>query len=136
MSARARAAAAVVIIALATAGISHATTSGSLSGRSLAAGSVGSPALCSLGAIGVTAQVGYRSSRYEVYQLTFSGIPANCQGMSFVAQFADSSTNAALGTVTGTLPAAASGTVAVPAGTNPALNSVAATLKVVLYVVG
>lgn len=137
MIARAKGAAAIVIIiAVAVIGVSHAAALGTLSGRSVAAGTVSSPALCSAGSIVVTTQAGYRSSRYEIYQLTFSGIPAGCQGRSFIAQLADSTTNASLGMVTGTLPPAASGTVAVPAGTNPNLNTVASTMKVVLYVAG
>ncbi|MFN8129358.1 MAG: hypothetical protein U0R28_11210 [Candidatus Nanopelagicales bacterium] len=137
MTARLKGAAATTLaIAVAVIGVSQAATLGTVSGRSLAAGTVSNPVLCSAGSIGVTTQVGYSSSRYEIYQLTFSGIPAGCQGKSFIAQFADSTTNASLGMVTGTLPAAASGTAAVPAGTNPNLNSVSSTLKVVLYVSG
>lgn len=137
MIAGAKGAAAIgIIIAVAVIGVSHAATLGTPSGQSVAAGTVGNPALCSAGSIAITSQLGYRSSRYEIYQLTFSGIPAACQGRSFIAQFADSTTNASLGMVTGTLPAAASGAVAVPAGTNPNLNNVASTMKVVLYVAG
>lgn len=124
----------LIAATIAAIGTSQAATLGMLSQGSVAAGTVGTPALCPAGAVTVTGQVGYRGSRYEIYQLTFSGIPANCQGKSFIAQFASPGTNASVGSTTGTLPNAANGTVAVPTGSGPSLNAVSSTLKVVLYV--
>jgi hypothetical protein len=128
---------AVLIAAvIAVVGTAQAATLGTLSRASLGAGTTSTPALCSAGATAVTAQVGFRGGRYEIYQLTFSGIPTACRGRSFIATFANAATNAALGTATGTLPASGSGTVAVPAGTDPNLNDVSSGIKVVLYVAG
>lgn len=121
---------------IAAIGTSQAATLGTLTERSLGAGTVSNPALCTAGAVSVTDQVGFRGGRYEIYQLTFSGIPAACQGKPFVAQIADPATNAALGTVTGALPGAAGGSVALPAGTGPNINDVGSSLRVVLYVTG
>lgn len=121
---------------LALVGTADAATLGAFAPQTLGAGTVGAANLCTSGAIGVTTQVGYRSSRYEIYQLSFSAIPAACQGKAFTATFADSTSNASLGSTSGTLPAAASGTVAVTAGTNPNVDNVPGTMKVVLYVTG
>jgi hypothetical protein len=126
----------LTVVVIAVVGTSQAAKLGALSPASLGAGSVNTPALCSAGSTAVTAQVGFRGGRYEIYQLTFNGIPTTCRGRNFIATFANEATNAALGTATGTLPAAASGTVAVPAGTDPNLNNVSSGIKVVLYVAG
>lgn len=132
-----RSAAGLLIAAMiAVIGTSQAATLGTLSKGSLAAGTVSNPALCTVGAMSVTTQVGYRGGRYEIYQLTFTAIPSNCQGKTFIAKIADRTTNASLGTVTGTLPAGAAGPVAVTTGTDPNLNNVTSTVKVVLYVAG
>ncbi|MFN8125720.1 MAG: hypothetical protein U0R64_04340 [Candidatus Nanopelagicales bacterium] len=129
---------AVIVAAagVAVVGTSHAATLGSVNSQTLGVGGAGSGNLCSAGSIGVTTRVGYRSSRYEIYQLSFTGIPAGCQGKSFTATFADSGTNASLGSTSGTLPAAATGTSAVTSGTNPNVDNVASTIKVVLYAAG
>ena len=127
-----------MLVAALIAGVttSQAATLGALSQESVAAGTVSTPPLCPAGAVTVTGQVGYRGTRYEIYQLTFTGIPANCQGKAFIAQFASPGTNTSLGSTTGTLPNTANGTVAVPTGSGPSLDALSSTLKVVLYVTG